>query len=99
MPDPARKLEPQRRFSKMFHETVDEGTVLTLSRTATRVWILLLRMADEARFCWPGVDYIAERINSGPRAVYYALNELEQASLIRRVSGGGRTHNAYRLVD
>ena len=83
----------------MFHDTVDRGVIFKLSPTARSVWILLLRMQDQDRFCWPGVDHIAEKINAKPRAVYYALNELEAERLIRRDSGGGRMHNSYRLID
>ena len=83
----------------MFHDTVDRGVIFRLSPTAKSLWILLLRMQDQDRFCWPGVVYIAKKIGAHRASVFRALAELERTNLIRRESGGGRTHTSYQLVD
>ncbi len=69
------------------------------SRTDLLVLLVLAhRAGSETSECWPGITRIAADARIGRRAVFGALNRLEDAGHITRISGRGNHHsNRYRI--
>lgn len=57
---------------------------------------LLTRLCKERTFCWPGLDYLAERLHTSIGTIKRRLDELERADLIeRRQRAGGLTSYTF----
>jgi Firmicute plasmid replication protein (RepL). len=77
---------------------------LELTQRATLVAFYLINRADQENTCFPGVKTIAKECHMSSRTVQRALNDLEEAGLIKRESrfhemGGQRSNMYYLQVD
>src|SRR3712207_3918507 len=56
----------------------------------------LVGLDGERTYCWPGLDYLAETLETSEGTVKRWMRELERANLIRRKSRpGGQTSLTY----
>ncbi len=59
---------------------------------------LLVRLCKDRIYCWPGLDYLAQRIGASVGTIKRRLESLERAELIeRRQRAGGLTAHTYVL--
>ena len=76
-----RRTVESQGFSIVYHVlTLDTD----LSDGAFRLYVLLLKYAQQSGTCWPGVDRLAADLGKKPRTILYHLAELTERGLISR---------------
>ena len=74
---------------------------LDLPHRAVTVYVYLCDMANKKRECWPSTVTISKDLGLSRRTIVRALNDLENAGLIKRIprrrKTGGWTSSLIRL--
>lgn len=108
MPKKQREIKPpqDRHWTWTYDEVVD--MMPTIGKMASCVYLVLARMSNKYRRCWPTIDTVAKRVPgrnhrpSSKRSVQLALNVLKDHRLIetyaRRDRRGRDLSNGYFLL-
>jgi hypothetical protein len=88
-----RRSVDQIGFAQVCHlVTLDEA----LSDGAVRLYMLLLKYAQDKGACWPGIERLARELNKSKRSVKRYLVELVERGLITREQrGNGKTTKTW----